>query len=83
MLYKLSRVISLGTFALMILIPSLIVIFGSFKTDAEVYNQPLSLPSVWNLDNYRRLLGDSDLDVSFRNSVFVTVIFCAISTIAK
>jgi len=25
------------------------------------------------LDNYRRLLSDSDLDVSFRNSVFVTV----------
>ena len=46
---------------------------GSFKTDAEVYNKPLSLPDVWSLDNYRRLLSDSDLDVSFRNSVFVTL----------
>ena len=81
MLYKLSRVISLGTFALMILIPSLIVVFGSFKTDAEVYNKPLSLPSVWNLDNYRRLLGDSDLDVSFRNSVFVTVLSVALTLV--
>jgi len=72
-MYKISRVIALGTFALMIILPSLIVVMGSFKTDAEVYNKPLSLPDVWSLDNYRRLLSDSDLDVSFRNSVFVTL----------
>ena len=74
MLYKVSRFISLFTFAALILIPSLIAVMGSFKTDAEVYNKPLSLPEKWNLDNYRRLLSESDLDVSFRNSVFVTVL---------
>ena len=72
-MYRVSRVIALVTFAAMILLPSLIVVMGSFKTDAEVYNKPLSLPDAWSLDNYRRLLSDSDLDVSFRNSVFVTV----------
>lgn len=72
-MYRVSRVIALVTFAAMILLPSLIVVMGSFKTDAEVYNKPLSLPNVWSLDNYRRLLSDSDLDVSFRNSVFVTI----------
>jgi len=72
-MYKVSKVIALGTFALMILLPSLIVVLGSFKTDAEVYNKPLSLPESWNLDNYSRLLSDSDLEVSFRNSVIVTV----------
>jgi raffinose/stachyose/melibiose transport system permease protein len=72
-MYRVSRVIALVTFAAMILLPSLIVVLGSFKTDAEVYNKPLSLPDAWSLDNYRRLLSDSDLDVSFRNSVFVTV----------
>jgi raffinose/stachyose/melibiose transport system permease protein len=66
-MYKVSRVIALFTFAAMILVPSLIVVLGSFKTDAEVYNKPLSLPETWSLGNY------SDLDVSFRNSVFVTV----------
>ena len=74
MLYKVSRFVSLFTFAALILIPSLIVVMGSFKTDAEVYNKPLSLPEKWNLDNYRRLLSESDLDISFRNSVFVTVL---------
>ena len=72
-MYKISRVIALFTFAAMILVPSLIVVLGSFKTDAEVYNKPLSLPESWSLGNYSRLLSDSDLDVSFRNSVFVTV----------
>ena len=72
-MYKVSRVIALVTFAAMILVPSLIVVLGSFKTDAEVYNKPLSLPETWSLGNYTRLLSDSDLDVSFRNSVFVTV----------
>lgn len=73
MIYRVNRTIALVTFATLILIPSLIVVLGSFKTDAEVYNKPLSLPENWNLDNYRRLLSESDLDVSFRNSVFVTV----------
>ena len=72
MIFKSSRVFALVTFAALILIPSLIVVLGSFKTDAEVYNKPLSLPENWNFDNYRRLLSDSDLDVSFRNSIFVT-----------
>ena len=35
-MYKVSRVIALVTFAAMILVPSLIVVLGSFKTDAEV-----------------------------------------------
>ena len=74
MLYRVSRIVSLFTFAALILIPSLIVVMGSFKTDAEVYNKPLSLPEKWKLDNYRRLLSESDLDVSFRNSVFVTIL---------
>lgn len=74
MIFKSSRIISLIFFAALILIPSMIVVLGSFKTDSEVYNKPLSLPDVWSLDNYKRLLSESDLDVSFRNSVVVTLL---------
>ncbi|ASY11095.1 hypothetical protein A1s21148_06320 [Candidatus Planktophila lacus] len=56
MIFKSSRIISLTFFAALILIPSLIVVLGSFKTDSEVYNKPLSLPENWNLDNYQRLI---------------------------
>lgn len=73
MIFKSSRIVSLTLFTALILIPSMIVVLGSFKTDSEVYNKPLSFPDVWSLDNYKRLLSDSDLDVSFRNSVVVTL----------
>jgi raffinose/stachyose/melibiose transport system permease protein len=73
MIFKSTRIFALLTFAALILVPSLIVVLGSFKTDAEVYNKPLSLPEHWNFDNYRRLLSESDLDVAFRNSIMVTV----------
>ena len=72
MIFKSTRIFALITFAALILVPSLIVVLGSFKTDGEVYNKPLSLPENWNLDNYRRLISESDLEVSFRNSVLVT-----------
>jgi raffinose/stachyose/melibiose transport system permease protein len=73
MIFKSTRIFALFTFAALILVPSLIVVFGSFKTDSEVYNKPLSFPENWNLDNYRRLLTESTIDTSFRNSVFVTL----------
>ena len=74
MFYRISRIFALITFAALILVPSLIVIMGSFKTDGEVYNKPLSLPQAWNFNNYRRLLSESDLAASFRNSVIVTLL---------
>jgi len=38
MIYRISRIASLTLFALLIIIPSTIVVFGSSKSDAEVYN---------------------------------------------
>lgn len=81
MMFKISRVFALSTFTLLILVPSLIVVMGSFKTDAEVYNKPLSLPENWSLGNYRRLLSESDLGISFRNSVFVTLLSVVLTLI--
>lgn len=80
-MFRFWKVFSLTTFALMILIPSLIVVMGSFKTDSEVYSKPLALPEVWSLNNYKKLLSDSDLDVSFRNSVFVTLLSVVLTLI--
>jgi len=72
MFYKLTRFISLLIFAALIVIPSVIVVFGSFKTTAEVYTKPLSLPSRWTLDNYRYLFEISNVGRPFLNSVIVT-----------
>jgi raffinose/stachyose/melibiose transport system permease protein len=72
MTYRIIRYLSLTLFAVLIIVPSAIVVFGSSKTDAEVYNKPLSLPERWNLDNFRFLFEVSNVGRSFINSVVVT-----------
>lgn len=72
MIYRILRPLSLLTFALLILIPTTIAVFGSFKTDAEVYTKPLSLPQKWSLSNYRYLFEVSNVGKAFINSVIVT-----------
>ena len=72
MIYKVSRFASLVIFAILIIIPSLIVVFGSTKTDSEVYNKPLALPEKWSLDNFRFLFEVSNVGRSFLNSLIVT-----------
>jgi len=71
-LYKFLRLTSLALFAILIIIPSAIVLLGSSKTDTEVYNRPLALPERWNLGNFRTLLEVSNVERSFLNSVIVT-----------
>ena len=72
MFYRFLRLFSLLFFAVLILVPSLIVVFGSFKTDSEVYNKPLALPEKWTLNNYRYLFEVSKVGKPFINSVIVT-----------
>lgn len=72
MIYKSIRLASLAIFALLIIVPSAIVVLGSSKTDAEVYNKPLALPERWNLDNFRFLFEVSNVGRTFINSVVVT-----------
>lgn len=81
MTYKIFRLVSLTVFAVLIIIPSAIVVLGSSKTDSEVYNQPLSLPDRWTLDNFRRLLELSNVEQSFINSVIVTFFSVTITLI--
>jgi len=70
-MYKLLRGSLLTTYALVILIPCMIVIMGVFKTDFEIYTKPLALPTQWNFDNFRRLFVESNIATPFMNSVIV------------
>ena len=63
----------LTLFALAIIIPTSIVVLGTFKTDLEIYTQPLALPKSFNLDNFRTLFADGQMLIPFRNSVIVSV----------
>ncbi|MEY4735219.1 MAG: hypothetical protein RL428_554 [Actinomycetota bacterium] len=63
----------LTIFALAVIIPTSIVILGTFKTDLEIYTKPLALPKSFNLDNFRTLFADGQMLTPFRNSVIVSV----------
>lgn len=54
--------------------PFIIQIATSFKTDAEATANPVSLvPSVWTTAAYEKLFLNSDFPVWFKNSIIVTI----------
>ncbi|MFM8384667.1 MAG: carbohydrate ABC transporter permease, partial [Actinomycetota bacterium] len=73
MFYKISRIFALTFLAVLIIIPVLVVVFGSFKTDLELMTKPLALPENWTLNNYRTLLDGGEIVTNFRNSSIVTL----------
>ncbi len=67
--------------SLLIIIPLLVMLIGSFKNEAEVTAFNLSLPSVWKFDNFSTVISEGKLIRSFFNGIFiagVSVIFTSI-----
>ncbi|HUW16618.1 MAG TPA: carbohydrate ABC transporter permease [Actinomycetes bacterium] len=57
-------------------LPFFWMIFGSFKTGAEIRQiPPTFVPETWTLDNYKTILQDPELPLTtfYRNSLFVAV----------
>lgn len=71
-MYKVLRASLLTIYAIIILLPCMIVITGAFKTDFEIYTKPLSLPAVWSFGNFRKLFVESNIATPFMNSVIVS-----------
>jgi raffinose/stachyose/melibiose transport system permease protein len=69
---NLVRGVVLSLYALLIIIPVTVVLFGSFKTTSELFASPFGLPSSLSLDNYGVVLNEQNLDQAFLNSVLVT-----------
>lgn len=61
--------------ALVYIYPFLIAVIGSFKTDSQATNDPMSLiPSPFTAAAYERLFFDTDLPLWAMNSVFIAVV---------
>lgn len=75
--YILVAVVILIT--LVMIFPFLWTIVMSFKTDTEIINQPLSLPKVWNFDNYKRALKTLDIFSMYKNTFIIVVVTQAVS----
>jgi len=71
--YQLIRRSVLSTWAVLIVVPLVVVVFGTFKTTPELFSSPFGPPPGLDLTNYSRVLQDADLAGAFRNSVVVTL----------
>lgn len=67
------------TYALSILIPLVIMISTSFKSNAEIFNNPFGLPKDFNFDAYTTLFVISNYGRYFLNSIGVTIISLTIA----
>ena len=72
MFYNISRRVLLAIFAILVLVPSSIVVLGSFKQDFEIYTKPLALPKHWSFANFTRLIHEGNVLTPFKNSFIVT-----------
>jgi raffinose/stachyose/melibiose transport system permease protein len=71
-LHKTIRPVVLLVGAVTVLLPLLVVLFGTFKSLPELFDSPLSPPSSPTLDNYRRAVDEGGLGPAFLNSAVVT-----------
>ncbi|WP_433921304.1 carbohydrate ABC transporter permease [Paenibacillus taichungensis] len=69
--------------SLLILLPLVILILGSFKTSAEVLSFSLSLPDKWQFSNYVRVFEEGGLTRAFLNSIWITGISSIINIVAS
>lgn len=64
----------LGLYALIIVVPLLVVFGGSFKTTQELFASPFGPPASPDLTNYARVLSDQDLLGVLGNSALVVAV---------
>ena len=63
----------LALFALIYLVPVIMMVLGSFKTQAEASAFDLSLPSEFHPENYLHVLEKGKILNGYKNSLLVTV----------
>jgi raffinose/stachyose/melibiose transport system permease protein len=61
----------LSVVVVIILVPIVILLFGSLKTSGEMYSRPYAIPNPPRLDNYVRILHQRTFWIMLRNSLIV------------
>lgn len=59
--------------ALLFLFPGLLTLLNSFKTDAQITRNPLTLPTAWNWANYTTAWQETKFPLAFSNTLVITV----------
>lgn len=78
---KIIQYIIMLVTTLAVIIPFLWMLLLSFKSNAEIFNNPLSIPSNWNFDNYVRAFNTLDFLQLYKNTFFIVLITIAIELV--
>ncbi|MDF2985837.1 MAG: sugar transporter permease [Eubacterium sp.] len=65
--------------SLLIIVPLMIMILGSFKDPLEVSSFNLALPQKWLFENYVKVFAEGKIGSAFYNSITITVISVALT----
>lgn len=68
-------------FALIYVIPFLMMVFGSFKTQSEASMFNLALPSEWLVSNYTHVMESGKILLAYINSAIITIPVTVISVL--
>jgi multiple sugar transport system permease protein len=60
-------------YAAVLLIPFYYFITSSFKSNEEIFESPLALPTTWDLSNFTTAMRQADLGLAIANSALTTV----------
>jgi len=69
--WRFVQYLILSIVTLIILVPIVILIFGSLKTHGEMFSNPYTIPNPPHWENYGRILSQSSFWIMLRNSLIV------------
>lgn len=64
----------LWVFCIVMFFPMLFIIINAFKTFGEVVMDPLALPAIWNLDNFKEVIRTGNYVRVFLNTIYFAVL---------
>ena len=71
----------MGLITLAVIIPFLWMLLLSFKSNSEIFNNPLSIPANWSFENYVRAIHTLDFVQLYGNTFFIVLITIAIELV--
>ncbi|WP_017378837.1 carbohydrate ABC transporter permease [Paenisporosarcina sp. TG-14] len=71
---KTIKIILLTIFVLIVVVPVAMIFLTTFKSTAQMYENPLGLPGFFDFGNYISLFKDQNMATYFSNSVIVTLV---------
>jgi len=68
---KIALITGIAVITVMVVFPFVWMIILSFKTNTEIMTNPLALPQIFNIDNYKRAFEVLDYGKLYGNTIFV------------